>query len=68
MKKNSKIKTLINNEIPFDTVNLIDDKGNMTGIISMREALYSAQEKNLDLVMVNAQSDPPTCKLLKYST
>ena len=36
------------------------------GIIPCEDALKQAQEKELDLVAVAPQADPPVCKLLDY--
>ncbi len=47
-------------------VRLIDDAGQMIGVVSRREALSRAQEAGLDLVEVSPTADPPVCKVLDY--
>lgn len=45
---------------------LIDDEGSQVGIISLREALQIAEERELDLVEVAPNATPPVCRLLDY--
>ena len=47
-------------------VRLIDDAGQMIGVVSRREAINRAQEAGLDLVEVSPTADPPVCKILDY--
>ena len=47
-------------------VRLIDDAGQMIGVVSRREALIRAQDAGLDLVEVAPTADPPVCKILDY--
>jgi translation initiation factor IF-3 len=47
-------------------VRLIDDEGSQVGIISLREALQIAEERELDLVEVAPNATPPVCRLLDY--
>ena len=47
-------------------VRLIDDEGNQKGIVPTVEALKLAKEKDLDLVEVSPNANPPVCKILDY--
>ncbi|MEE2856138.1 MAG: translation initiation factor IF-3 [Planctomycetota bacterium] len=47
-------------------VRLIDDEGNQVGVVELIAALEMAQEKELDLVEMNPNSDPPLCKLMDF--
>jgi translation initiation factor IF-3 len=47
-------------------VRLIDENGQMMGVVSRREALNRAMEAGLDLVEVSPTADPPVCKILDY--
>ncbi len=47
-------------------VRLIDDEGNQMGIVATLEALKLAKEKDLDLVEVSPNANPPVCKILDY--
>ncbi len=45
---------------------MIDENGEMTGVVPTKEALMRAKEAALDLVEISPQSDPPVCKILNY--
>ena len=47
-------------------VRLIDDEGNQKGIVPTLEALKMAKDKDLDLVEVSPNANPPVCKILDY--
>jgi translation initiation factor IF-3 len=57
----------INDAIRVDKVRLIDEKGQQLGIKSITEAQTYAASKNLDLVEVAAQADPPVCRVMNFS-
>jgi translation initiation factor IF-3 len=46
---------------------LIDEDGTKLGMLSKKEALQIADEKELDLVLVSANATPAVCKLMNYS-
>ena len=58
--------TRINDAIRVANVRLIDDDGAQLGIKSTDEAREYAYGKNLDLVEVAAQADPPVAKIMDY--
>ena len=58
--------TRINDAIRVPNVRLIDDDGAQLGIKSTDEAREYAYAKNLDLVEVAAQADPPVAKVMDY--
>ena len=45
---------------------MIDETGEMRGIMGIKEALELAEEKNLDLVNVSPNAEPPVCKILDF--
>lgn len=45
---------------------LIDEEGEMRGVVSLDEALAAADEAGLDLVNISPNADPPVCKILDY--
>ena len=45
---------------------LVDDKNNQLGIMSLQEALRIAEERQLDLVEIAPQANPPVCRLMDY--
>lgn len=56
----------INEMIRVREVRLIDDEGNQKGIVPTLEALKLAKEKDLDLVEVSPNANPPVCKILDF--
>jgi len=56
----------INRQIRAKEVQLIGENGEKLGVISFNEALEQAEEKNLDLVLVAPNSNPPVCKIMNY--
>ncbi|MGV0028757.1 translation initiation factor IF-3 [Phormidesmis priestleyi] len=57
---------VINERIRFPKVRVIDSDGSQLGIMSSREAMQLADEKELDLVLVSDKADPPVCKIVDY--
>jgi translation initiation factor IF-3 len=45
---------------------LINERGDMIGVVSINDALQAAQDAGLDLVEIAAQAEPPVCKILDY--
>ncbi len=56
----------INEEIRDKEVRVIDENGQMLGIMSREEALALAEEHKLDLVNISPNAVPPVCKILDY--
>lgn len=56
----------INRQIKAKEVQLIGDKGEKLGVVSLNEALEKAEEKNLDLVLVAPNANPVVCKIMNY--
>jgi translation initiation factor IF-3 len=56
----------INRMIDAHEVRLIDENGNMVGVVPLREALARAEEAGLDLVEISPNARPPVCKILDY--
>ena len=56
----------INEMIRVREVRLIDDEGNQLGIVATQEALNMAKDRDLDLVEVSPNANPPVCKILDY--
>ena len=57
---------MINEEIRDSEVRVIDQDGSQLGIMSSSEALDIAAKKNLDLVKISPQANPPVCKIMDY--
>ena len=56
----------INRQIRAKEVQLIEDNGQKAGVIAFEEALEKAESKNLDLVLVAPNTNPPVCKIMNY--
>lgn len=57
---------LINEQIPADEVRLIGETGEQLGVLPTSKALDLADEKGLDLVLMNGGAIPAVCKLMDY--
>lgn len=62
----SKDMTQVNEQIRDKEVRVISASGEQLGIMSARDALHLAEQKNLDLVKVAPQAKPPVCKIMDY--
>lgn len=62
----SKKEIQINEEIRDKELRIIGSDGQQLGIMSAKEALNLAEQKNLDLVKIAPQSNPPVCKIMDY--
>ena len=61
-------KTRINEQIrqiPSKEVRVVTDEGQI-GIMDIDSALKAAEERDLDLVEISPQADPPVCKIMDY--
>ena len=56
----------INGQIRLKEVQLIDENGAKLGVMTSSKALEIAEEKNLDLVLVAPNGNPPVCKIMNY--
>lgn len=57
---------LVNDNIKFSKVRLIDAEGNMVGVVPIEEAQKAAEEADLDLVCISANPDNPVCRIMDY--
>ena len=62
----SKDQVQINSAIRDKEVRLIDSDGTMMGIFSAKEAQLKANERDLDLVKIAPNANPPVCKIMDY--
>ncbi len=66
MRERSQDGLRTNRDIRAQQVRLIDEDGEMIGVVPIREALMRAHEAGLDLVEISPQAEPPVCKILDY--
>lgn len=64
--KISSKELLINEEIKFKEVRVIDSDGSQLGILPIDKAIDAAYAKDLDLVNISPNAVPPVCKLMDY--
>ena len=72
-RRNKTIKPLtnqdqhrINDRIRAQQVRVVDGDGEQVGIQPLQQAISLAQERQLDLVEIAPQAEPPVCKLIDY--
>ena len=56
----------VNEDIRVPQVRLIDQEGEMLGVMTMRDALARAYSVGLDLLEISPNADPPVCKILDF--
>ncbi|MGE0424086.1 MAG: translation initiation factor IF-3 [Reyranellaceae bacterium] len=56
----------VNREIRAQRVRLINELGEMVGVLDVREAEEMAVEAGLDLIEISPNADPPVCKIGDY--
>lgn len=56
----------VNEKIRAREVRLIDSNGDQLGVKTRQEALEIAKTRNLDLVMVASNANPPVCRIMDY--
>ena len=56
----------VNEEIRVPQVRLIDEEGEMQGVLTVRDAQARAYAVGLDLVEISPNAEPPVCKILDY--
>ncbi len=59
-------QTLLNEDITAKEIRVVTADGEPLGIMSSKEALKLAYEKELDLVMIAPMATPPVCKIMDY--
>ena len=57
---------LLNEQIRVKEVRVITGGGEALGIMSSREALKIAEEREEDLVLMSPNANPPVCKIMDY--
>ncbi len=56
----------VNEDIRVPQVRLIDQDGEMIGVMTAREAVQRAFSVGLDLLEISPNADPPVCKILDF--
>jgi translation initiation factor IF-3 len=66
MKAKDSNKARINEEITLNEVRLVGKEGEPLGVVSIAEAMETAEQSNLDLVEISPNAEPPVCKVMDY--
>ena len=56
----------MNNQIRDKEIRLIDFDGTMIGVVSARDAQLKANERDMDLVKISPNANPPVCKIMDF--
>lgn len=56
----------VNQQIRVSEIRLIDENGEMIGVVSVDEGIKRARAAGLDLVEISPTAKPPVCKVLDY--
>jgi translation initiation factor IF-3 len=59
-------KVRINHQIRARQVRVVNEEGEQMGIMDPRDAIREAESRDLDLVEVAPQSNPPVCRIMDY--
>ncbi len=64
-KRKNRIKA--NHYIKYPKVRVLDEKGNMIGIMATKEAIHQAKIEEKDLILITDQAKPPVAKIIELS-
>lgn len=56
----------MNEQIRANNLRVVDEEGQQLGVLSRREALDLAHERELDLVEISPNADPPVAKIVDW--
>ncbi|HGS9605334.1 TPA: translation initiation factor IF-3 [Clostridioides difficile] len=56
----------INEQIKDKEIRVLSPKGEQLGVMPTKEAQAMANSKNLDLVQISPNANPPVCKIMDY--
>lgn len=56
-----------NHQIKFPEVRVLNEQGEMLGVMKPREAIGKAQEQHKDLVLITREAKPPVTKIIELS-
>lgn len=59
-------KILVNERIKAREIRLVDQNGEMVGVVTHDKGMEMAKNAGLDLVEVSPNAEPPVCKILDY--
>ncbi|MFB3851318.1 MAG: translation initiation factor IF-3 [Acidobacteriota bacterium] len=66
IKEPSEKDLRINGEIRCREVRVVDEKGEMIGVMSTDEAIRIANARGLDLIEIAPKANPPVCRIMDF--
>ncbi len=66
MPRRPEDSTRVNERIRAPEIRVIDQDGEMLGVMTPEEAIKRAEDVGLDLVEISPNANPPVCKILDY--
>lgn len=60
------LSTEVNQQIRDREVRVIDETGAQLGIMSSKAAYFAAKDRDLDLVKISPNANPPVCKIMDF--
>lgn len=66
-QRDFRVDIVANHRIRFPEVRVLDEHGEMVGIMPIRDAMNHAQEAEKDLVLVTGQAKPPVVKIIELA-
>jgi translation initiation factor IF-3 len=64
VNKKHDLNVRVNEEIDASNVRVVDEDGQVLGVMSARQALESAKAQGLDLIEIAPKAEPPVCKII----
>jgi translation initiation factor IF-3 len=64
-KKND-LNVRLNEDIDAPRIRVVDEEGQMLGVMSPAEAMRLAGERGVDLVEIAPKAEPPVCKIIDF--
>ncbi|MCB1774836.1 MAG: translation initiation factor IF-3 [Gammaproteobacteria bacterium] len=66
MARQAEKRNRLNGEITAREVRLIGQDGEQVGIVSIEDAMRTAEDASLDLVEIVPNAEPPVCRVMDY--
>jgi len=60
------LRERINNQIRASELRVIDSENQNLGVLSIKQALELAEEKDLDLIEISPNANPPVAKIMNF--
>ncbi len=65
--RRSKFNIKANSQVRYPKIRVIDEQGDMIGVMPSKEAYLKAKKQNKDLVLITDKAKPPVAKIIELS-